>query len=412
MEKKRLLIIPSWYPLRDDRLRGNFFYEQAKIMADAFDTRVLVGTLDRRSRTRRLLNTCRQLARTTMQPTVVEDDVCVPPEKLCFTYETGLSRFSRMNYHLLRTAYLSAFRILVQQGWVPDLIHAHSVAYGGIAAYVISQEFPIPYIITEHNLFVLSNHAPYIRKDIVDSLEHASRVLTVSHDKARQLLMWNLNIEPEVVYNLVDDAAFPLQPGSLGNVVRIVSVTAASFLKDNLTLLKALCELRQLGVNWVCDLIGLGGWGEQAEYARLMQFIADNELGDKVRVLDVVDRPRMPECYRARHVFVLTSIAEGLSVSLLEAMCSGLYIVATRHGGVEDIISDDHLGKIVNIRDYKAIAQAIVQLQNGTVTYSPEAVRRRAVELCGRDAFTRRLRGIYDSVLAGARRKSDSSFAH
>jgi glycosyltransferase involved in cell wall biosynthesis len=237
-------------------------------------------------------------------------------------------------------------------------------------------------------------------------------VLTVSHDKARQLLMWNLNIEPEVVYNLVDDAAFPLQPGSLGNVVRIVSVTAASFLKDNLTLLKALCELRQLGVNWVCDLIGLGGWGEQAEYARLMQFIADNELGDKVRVLDVVDRPRMPECYRARHVFVLTSIAEGLSVSLLEAMCSGLYIVATRHGGVEDIISDDHFGKVVNIRDYKAIAQAIVQLQNGTVTYSPEAVRRRAVELCGRDAFTRRLRGIYDSVLAGARRKSDSSFAH
>jgi glycosyltransferase involved in cell wall biosynthesis len=310
-----------------------------------------------------------------------------------------------MNYQLLTAAYRDAFRMLVQQGWVPDLIHAQSVVFGGIAAYVISREFGIPYIITEHNLFVLSNHAPFIQKDIVDSLEHASRVLTVSHDKSRQLLMCNLNIEPEVVYNLVDDAVFPLQPGPRGGVMRIVSVTAASFLKDNLTLLKALCELRRDGVDWVCDLIGLKSWGEEGEYAKVVQFIADNGLREKVTMLDTVDRSRMPECYRDRHVFVLTSIAEGLSVSLLQAMCSGLYVVATRHGGVEDIISDGRFGKIVNIRDYKAVAQAIVQLQNGTVAYSPEAVRRRVVELCGREAFTRRLRGIYDSVLADAHPK-------
>jgi glycosyltransferase involved in cell wall biosynthesis len=405
MEKKRLLIIPSWYPLRDDPLRGNFFYEQAKVMADAYDIRVLVGRLDRRSRARRLLNTCRYFAGTTTKPTLIDDDVCAPPEKFCFTYETGLSRFSRTNYELMTTAYRSAFRTLVEEGWVPDLIHAQSVVFGGIAAYVISREFSIPYVITEHNLFVLSNHPSFIRTDIVKSLEHASRVLTVSHDKSRQLLMWNLNIEPEVVYNLVDETVFPLQSALPGSVMRIVSVTAASFLKDNLTLLKALCELRRLGVHWVCDLIGLKGWGEDAEYAKLVQFIDDNGLRDTIQMLDAVERSKMPQSYQNRHVFVLTSIAEGLSVSLLEAMCSGLYVVATRHGGVEEIISDDRFGKIVNIRDYKAIAQAIARFQNGTVTYSPEAVRRRVVQLCGREAFTRRLQGIYDSVLAEPRGK-------
>lgn len=56
---------------------------------------------------------------------------------------------------------------------------------------------------------------------------------------------------------------------------------------------------------------------------------------------------------------MLTSIAEGLPVSVLEAMASGLYVVATRHGGTEDIINNKEIGTVVNLQDYQSAGEAI-----------------------------------------------------
>jgi len=66
-------------------------------------------------------------------------------------------------------------------------------------------------------------------------------------------------------------------------------------------------------------------------------------------------------CMKAFDLFVMSSVTEGLGTSLLDAMACGLPIVATRAGGIPEIVEDGVNGLLVPIRDAHALADAIVR---------------------------------------------------
>jgi glycosyltransferase involved in cell wall biosynthesis len=76
---------------------------------------------------------------------------------------------------------------------------------------------------------------------------------------------------------------------------------------------------------------------------------------------DVVDiRPHIKAC----DVYVQPSISEGLAKTLIEAMAYSKPIIATRSGGPQEIIKDEVSGKIVSVKDPKAIAKGIIELNS------------------------------------------------
>src|SRR5450631_2803866 len=66
-------------------------------------------------------------------------------------------------------------------------------------------------------------------------------------------------------------------------------------------------------------------------------------------------------CIKGFDLFVMSSVTEGLGTSLLDAMACARPIVATRAGGIPEIIEDDVNGLLVPPRDHTALAQAIVR---------------------------------------------------
>jgi len=66
-----------------------------------------------------------------------------------------------------------------------------------------------------------------------------------------------------------------------------------------------------------------------------------------------------PSLYRALDIFVLPSVREGISNTLLEAMASGVPVIATRVGGNPEILPDQLVGELVDSNDAEAMAQAI-----------------------------------------------------
>ena len=66
--------------------------------------------------------------------------------------------------------------------------------------------------------------------------------------------------------------------------------------------------------------------------------------------------------YAAFDLFLLTSVTEGLSNSLLEAMAMGIPTVVTRVGGNEELVVDGHTGYVLPPGDVQGIAQAIITL--------------------------------------------------
>jgi glycosyltransferase involved in cell wall biosynthesis len=103
---------------------------------------------------------------------------------------------------------------------------------------------------------------------------------------------------------------------------------------------------------------------------------------------------------RAADVAVLSSRQEGLGLSLLEAMATGIPVVATRVGGIPEIVSEDRNGLLVPPDDAVALSEAIIRLLSDDS--SRQRMSREAqvtVQRFSQDVVMQRLIGIYHSVL-------------
>jgi glycosyltransferase involved in cell wall biosynthesis len=73
-------------------------------------------------------------------------------------------------------------------------------------------------------------------------------------------------------------------------------------------------------------------------------------------------RPDVLSLHKSFDIFVMSSVTEGLGTSLLDAMASGKPIVATRAGGIPEVVVDGETGILVPPRDHRAMADALISL--------------------------------------------------
>lgn len=112
-------------------------------------------------------------------------------------------------------------------------------------------------------------------------------------------------------------------------------------------------------------------------------------------------RERLPEL----DVFVLASRAENLPMAILEAMAAALPVLATRVGGIPEVVEDEVTGLLVEPDDAAALARAITRLAQ-----SPELAQRlgragarRAAESFDAGIVARRMVGLYEELCASSK---------
>lgn len=89
-------------------------------------------------------------------------------------------------------------------------------------------------------------------------------------------------------------------------------------------------------------------------------------VGDKIRVIPFVKREEMPTIYMVHDVFVFPSLVEGMPLTLLEAMATGMPVVTTNTCGMADIVEDGTNGRLVAPANAKDLAMAVEQLIGST----------------------------------------------
>jgi glycosyltransferase involved in cell wall biosynthesis len=111
-----------------------------------------------------------------------------------------------------------------------------------------------------------------------------------------------------------------------------------------------------------CPTIRLEVAGDGPSMPEVQGLISELGLQEQVRLLGQVRE--IPELLTRAGIFVLPSQTEGISLTVLEAMASGLPVVATRVGGNPEVVEEDVTGLLVPPADSEALAAALVRLWN------------------------------------------------
>lgn len=139
----------------------------------------------------------------------------------------------------------------------------------------------------------------------------------------------------------------------IGTVGRLAEV------KNQLSLLRAVHRILQARPELASQLrLVIVGDGPLA--ARIAQVVT--ELGLDALVWLPGDRHDIPELLQCMDLFVLPSLGEGISNTVLEAMASGLPVIATDVGGNPELVRDGWNGRLVRVADDAALATAIGEL--------------------------------------------------
>ncbi|OLB98577.1 MAG: hypothetical protein AUH30_07440 [Candidatus Rokubacteria bacterium 13_1_40CM_68_15] len=297
---------------------------------------------------------------------------------------------------------LAMFRLFsVLRRLEPDLVHSRN--WGAIEAVPAARLAGVRAVVhSEHGREVadpegLNTRRNRFRRLLAPWMDH---VVTVSSD-LRQWLRETVKLPEDkllVIPNGVDTQRFSPAGRPEGrqaldasdDTIVIGTVGRLNGIKDYPTLLTAFAEVARRA-----DHVTLVFIGDGPQRAALEAMAT--ALGIHARVRFLGERTDVPRLCAGLDVFVLPSIAEGMSNTLLEAMAAGRPVVATGVGGNPELVEDGVTGTIIPAGDPAALTKAIdgYLWDSGLRTAHGEAARRRAVTEFGLVSMASRYRDLY-----------------
>lgn len=305
--------------------------------------------------------------------------------------------------HVINRGTLRSVRALMRRlrDLRPDVLHTHNITphfVGGLAARLAW----VPVVVhTKHG----RNYPEIRRKVLVNRFASwlSDRVVPVSGDAADVAIQIEKVPESkvEVIRNGIDLDLFPQAPRPIrGTVRRAIHVARLIYpTKDQNTLLKAVRLVADVEPNFVLDIVGDGPHRQFLE-----NLSTELNLGKHLNFLGF--RSDVHQLLAAAEFFVLSSVKEGLSITLLEAMATGLPIVATRVGGNPEVVADGETGLLAPVGNPEALAEAMLTLLRDPqrADQMGAAGRQRVEEHFDLRKVAGRYDALYRSLLARSRR--------
>lgn len=241
-----------------------------------------------------------------------------------------------------------------------NLVHTHNLVpllYGSLAAKIAG----IPVVInTRHGRE---------RKHIHSTIWNMNNALiAISKDAKNELLKWNTlpSEKVTVIYNGIDIDAY--ESGSQpAEAKKDLHLNPADFVVGTVARLSPEKDQRTL----LAAFLKVAGRIPGAKLVVVGDGILKNELTNYSRMLGIADKVRflgfradINKLLPAFDVFVLSSLTEGISLTLLEAMAAGIPVIATNVGGTPEIIDDGISGFLIPPNDAEEIEKKIITLFN------------------------------------------------
>jgi len=253
-----------------------------------------------------------------------------------------------------------------------DVLHAHCAYPDGVGVALAARELEVPFVVTAHGSDLnLDADRVSLRPQIRRALGHAAAVITVSESLRRKAL----ELAPQAQARIacipcsgVDPTVFRAGDRALARSQRALGPLArVALFVGNLVPIKALDVLLAAwrilltagSVSPSEDRLIVIGDGPLRE--RLAADSSAEDLRDTVRLLGPLPQPELAGWMHAASVLCLSSHHEGMPNVVVEALASGLPVVATEVGGIPDLIKPGVNGCLAPPGDPPQFAAALAQ---------------------------------------------------
>lgn len=282
----------------------------------------------------------------------------------------------------------------------PDLVHVHVPVRAGLFAIRMKKKLGIPYVVTEHwtiyqpqNVLLYEQQKALFKSVLYWVVKHSRLLLTVSKDLG--LLMNKLVTKKEflVVENVANEKYFYYADNiKTGSFFRFIHVSNMTYQKNAEAIIDCFFRFQQKLPN--AQLVIVGRIPEM-----MQQLIRKTGLLDKKILLKgEIDYTAVAGEMQQANVLVMFSRFENSPCSIIEALCCGLPVIATKVGGIPELLNNNN-GLLIDSLDEKALFEALEAMAANYLKYDRKKIAEDAKSKFSYSVIGKKLDKIYEAVL-------------
>lgn len=293
------------------------------------------------------------------------------------------------------------WKALQREGWKPDVVQLNVIQKQGLLTLWQKHRYNIPYVIIEHWSGYLPENGQFgrmcrFKRNLYRHIaRNAAMILTVSDRHAEAMKACGIRNEHwGRINNVVDDFFYkPTVKHQASRVKTLLHVSCFDERAKNVKgLLRAAKLLSQKRQDWQLVLVGTGiDYQKIRTYANTLS-IPENLL----RWAGELTPQQVSDAFDQADIFVMSSLYENAPVVISESLAKGVPIVATRVGGIPEMVSDQS-GILVTPGNDDELAQALETMLDHYQQYDSEWIKKQG-RLYSYAVVGQQLKVIYEQV--------------
>ncbi len=400
--KKNILILADSFPTKSKPSIGNFYLEQVEALKPYFDFQIIV--LEARELMflsffkeksfkrftdpfdvsydmpliRLRFNRIRQ-NRITVLFTFLKNKVAI------YNFETGCKA---VDYGFLKH---------YKTDFMPDLIICETAQFMAPFAVYLGEKYKIPVVGYEHyppfaNMTTIWEINDFSRELIINSLNQLTLLFSTSQYLTNILYLIGVNSRISTIGNMVNENNFCIKPKMPSEFFYVTYVGYLNNLKDPITMFKCIKEIKKSneekirfriinGVNEFTKMI------ENFNIADIVENRIEVPRNDMIRIIS-----------QQTDVLVSTSTSETFGLTMVEALMSGVPVIATKSGGNQDFLTSKN-SILIDNKDFKTLAESIIKIKNKKVVFNSQSLRHSVLYKYSMGAFTKNYSDQLNSIM-------------
>lgn len=387
LRQRHILFIASWYPNRNKPALGNFIQQHAR--AASIENKVSVIYCS---------------AEKDIQPGKIEmsEKHSGNLSEYLVYYGKIKSSFPILGKLKKRDAYRNAMNTGIEtalyKNGKADILHLHVIWPAAVALLPVLDKFNLPLVISEHWSGYLpedGNYKGIIQKNISKRIvEYASHITVVSQRMADAMKMHGLGDSFSILPNAVDTGVFNYREKKNDGILKLLHVSMLVDREKNISGLLRVMKSLQEHKNIQLEIIGDGPERDLFE-----QFAKENDMLDKTVFFRGFATPLIiAEAMQQSDALIMFSNFEGMPVTIIEAQCCGLPVIATKTGYIPNMINETQ-GFLVKPGEEMALKNAMLRFEELKNTFDRKKISEEAIVKYSLESVGAELNRLYSMIL-------------